>query len=158
MTVHSTIKYTSIIGFLFFSCLVVLSCNKENSAKDVFLKWQKLIDENKFSEAATLGTSRCKEWLKTMEKMNSVTDPEFASTEVVYVKYDSIACQILNDTSCICRFKTKDEIGVIEDSIYLFRQGRNWLVDIPISEQPSEEDTEDFLDELNETVADTSYL
>jgi hypothetical protein len=137
---------------------MVIACSKADNAKDIFLKWQKLIDENKFAEASVYGTARCKDWLKSMEKMNSVTDPEFANTEIIYVKYDSIGCQILNDTSCICRFKTKDDLGIIEDSIYLFRSGKNWLVDIPISEQPSEEDTEDFLDELNETVTDTTYL
>ncbi len=158
MTMHSLNRFLVAIGFLVFASILLTACSKDNDAEDIFLKWQKLIDENNFAEAALLGTPRCKDWLKTMEKMNSITDPEFATTEVVYVKYDSIGCQILNDTSCICRFRIKDELGIIEDSIYLFKTGRKWLVDIPISEQPTQEDTEDFLDELNETVTDTSYL
>lgn len=139
--------YTRFISF-FFSLMIsftLLQCNQDPSfsAEDTVKTYQKLIDQNKFSEAKSLCTPHLVEIINGFELI--FDDNELAPNTIT--KFNSIDCVEKQDTvRCICELE--DEYEIYTSLFTLIKIEGEWKVD---ASSDADEETFEHSIEIIET-------
>ncbi|MCB0661800.1 MAG: hypothetical protein KDC24_03590 [Saprospiraceae bacterium] len=115
------------------------------SPEEVSKAWQRAIDVNDFSTAKALSTDKTKEFVASIEKLIG-DDPALETVDTTI--FVSMECETIDsDAKCIYRFRIEGDI--VTDSFFLKRENNQWLIDIQEEVFLDDGETEELINELN---------